>query len=244
MTGMNTFDNKTFLARIRGGDFAHPGEDDAIDLVLSHVSPASGETVLDAGCGLGATADAIAKKTGADVVGVDLDAESVRYAGGRYEDRQFLQGDITKLGALGLPKVDVIYAFNSLYACADLEACFAAFREAANPRARIAVFDYIAYDATALAEADCLPRSVHSMAEMRQVPSRQGWSCTRIVNLDQDYIAWYERFLARMDENRDMLGAARSPAFFDDIRKKYDDMRACLAQGVLGGALHSYALAS
>lgn len=241
MTGMNSFDNKSFLARIRGGDFAHPGEEDAIDLVLSHVSPAPSGTVLDAGSGLGATADAIGRKTGASVVGVDLDAQSVGYANSRYPDRQFIPGDITKLGELGLPTVDVIYAFNSLYACEDLEACFAAFRRVANQRARIAVFDYIAYDASALAEADCLPPSVHSMAEMRQAPEQQGWTCTGIVNLDQQYIGWYGRFLARMDENREALGAARSPDFFDEVRKKYADMRQCLERGVLGGALHAYA---
>ena len=244
MTGMNSFDNKSFLARIRGGDFAHPGEEDAIDLVLSHVGPAPGETVLDAGCGLGATADAIGRKAGASVVGVDLDADTVGYANSRYPDRRFVAGDITRLGKLGLPAVDVIYAFNSLYACDDLEACFAAFREVANARARIAVFDYIAYDAGALAEADCLPPSVHSMAEMRQAPELQGWTCTGIVNLDQEYIGWYGRFLARMDENREALGAARSSAFFDEVRKKYADMRLCLERGVLGGALHTYVLAS
>ena len=60
-----------------------------------------------------------------------------------------------------------------------------------------------------------------------------------------DFPQWSaEATLARMDENRSMLGAARSPAFFDEVRKKYDDMRLCLQRGVLGGALHSYMLAS
>lgn len=243
MTAMNTFENKTFLARIRGGDFAHPGEEEAIDLVLSHLKPEPRETVLDAGCGLGATADAIGKKTGAVVVGVDLDSESMRYANATYQDSQFLPGDITKLGEMALPKVDVIYAFNSLYACPDLEACFASFREVANPSARIGVFDYIAYDADALAATDCLPQSVHSMTQMRQLPERQGWACTGIVNLDLAYAAWYGRFLARMDENRGMLAAARSPEVFEAVRKRYADMLLCLEQGALGGALHLYARA-
>lgn len=244
MTGMNSFDNKSFLARIRGGDFAHPGEEEAIDLVLSHICPAPGVTALDAGSGLGATADAIGAKTGASVVGVDLDADAVAHANDRYRGRQFVNGDITKLGTLPLPKVDVIYAFNSLYACDDIEACFAAFRQVAKARARIAVFDYIAYDATALAETGCLPPSVHTMAQMRQAPERQGWTCTGIVNLDQEYIAWYGRFLARMDENKEALAAARSSDFFEEVRRKYADMRLCLERGVLGAALHTYVLAS
>ena len=237
---MNSFENKSFLARIRGGNYAHPGEEEAIDLVLSHVRPEPRETVLDAGCGLGATANAIGKKTGAVVVGVDLDAEAMSYANARYQDSQFIPGDITKLGEMALPKVDVFYAFNSLYACEDLDACFSAFGAVANTHARAAIFDYIAYDAAALAAAGCLPPSVHSMTQMRQVPARHGWVCTGIVNLDIEYAAWYGRFLTRMDENREALAAARTPVFFDEVRKKYADMRDCLELGVLGAALHIY----
>lgn len=241
MTPMNSFENKEFLARIRGGDFAHPGEEDAIDLVLSHLKPEPRETVLDAGCGLGATADAIGKKTGAVVVGVDLDAESMRYANAAYQDSQFIPGDITKLGELALPKMDVIYAFNSLYACADLEACFASFRAVSKPGARIGVFDYVAYDADALAATECLPGSVHSMTELRQLPARHDWACMGAVNLDLEYAAWYRRFLARMEAQQDALSALRSPEFFEAVRKRYADMLACLEHGVLGGALHLYA---
>nr|MDJ0513370.1 hypothetical protein [Methyloceanibacter sp.] len=93
----------------------------------------------------------------------------------------------------------------------------------------------------AVAQADCLPRSVHSMTEMRQAPERQGWVCTGIVNLDIEYTAWYRRFLERMDDNRDALAALRSLDFFDEVRKKYADMRDCLELGVLGGAMHTYA---
>jgi cyclopropane fatty-acyl-phospholipid synthase-like methyltransferase len=241
---MNSFENKSFLASIRGDDFAHPGEEEAIDLVLSYVKPEPHETVLDAGCGLGATADTIGKRTGAIVLGVDLDADAMAHANARYQDAQFIPGDITQLGDLALPRVQVIYAFNSLYACHDLQACFAGFTKVAAPDARIAVFDYVAYDAASLAQADCLPPSVHSMAEMRQVPEAQGWRCTRIVNLDMEYAAWYGGFLARMDENREALVAARSAEFFDEVRKKYADMRICIERGVLGAALHTYARAA
>ena len=243
MSTMNSFENKSFLARIREGDFAHPGEEEAIDLVLSHVKPEPREMVLDAGCGLGATADVIGKKTGAVVVGVDLDADATHYANARYQDAQFIPGDIAKLGGMALPKMDVIYAFNSLYACDDLDACFAAFAAVANPRARIGVFDYIAYDAAALAKSGCLPHSVHTMTEMRRVPERHGWTCAGIANLDLPYAAWYRGLLARMDENREALTATRSPAFFDEVRRKYADMHACSEQGTLGGALHIYARA-
>ncbi|MCC0057656.1 MAG: methyltransferase domain-containing protein [Hyphomicrobiaceae bacterium] len=237
---MNSFANKEYLARIRGGDFAHPGEEEAIDLVLSYLRPRSGETVLDAGCGRGATADAIRKKTSADVIGVDLDAQSIGYAKATYPGTRFEAADITMLGEMALPKIGAIYAFNSLYACADLDGCFSAFRRISNAGARAGVFDYIAYDADALADSNCLPSSVHTTAEMRQIPERHGWACTGIVNLDLDYAIWYRRFLSRMDENRAMLSAVRTPDFFDEVRKTYADMLRCLEQGTLGAALHTY----
>ena len=105
------------------------------------------------------------------------------------------------------------------------------------------MFNYIAYDADTLVGTECLPPSVHSMRQMRQIPEREGWACTGIVNLDMAYAAWYGRFLARMDENQEALAATRSPELFDAVRKKYADMLGCLEQGTLGDALHVHALA-
>ena len=47
-----------------------------------------------------------------------------------------------------------------------------------------------------------------------------------------------------MDDDREALVAVRSAEFFNDVRKKYADMRLCIERGVLGAALHIYARAA
>ncbi len=53
---MDEFDGKKFLATVRGEDFAHAGEKDAIDLVFERIPAQSNWKVLDVGCGRGGTA--------------------------------------------------------------------------------------------------------------------------------------------------------------------------------------------
>ena len=53
---MNSFQGKQALALIRGGDYAHAGEEEAIELTLSSVEKNSATQILDAGCGRGGTA--------------------------------------------------------------------------------------------------------------------------------------------------------------------------------------------
>ena len=48
---MNSPKGKELLAMIRRGDYAHPGEEEAINLVFKHRKPEAGCRILDAGCG-------------------------------------------------------------------------------------------------------------------------------------------------------------------------------------------------
>jgi cyclopropane fatty-acyl-phospholipid synthase-like methyltransferase len=54
---MNSPQGKRILALVREGDYAHPGEERAIDLIFSSLPRDAAREVLDVGCGRGGTAD-------------------------------------------------------------------------------------------------------------------------------------------------------------------------------------------
>ncbi len=64
------------------------------DFFVDRVRP--GERVLDIGCGLGAVAYDVAKRKGAHVVGIDLDANSIALACERYAhpNVEYIEGDV------------------------------------------------------------------------------------------------------------------------------------------------------
>lgn len=73
----------------------------------------SRDSVLDVGCGIGIVANSIAK-TGADVTGIDIEAEKIQYAKKHYraDNLSFVTGDVTK--ALPSINFDVIVLSNVL----------------------------------------------------------------------------------------------------------------------------------
>jgi len=52
---MNSFAGKRLLALVRGGDYAHAGEEEAIELAFRAVPKAPQKSILDVGCGRGGT---------------------------------------------------------------------------------------------------------------------------------------------------------------------------------------------
>jgi hypothetical protein len=62
---MISYTDKQLLAFIRGSDYAHAGEEEAIDLALRPVPRRPDQLLLDVGCGLGGTAKYVEDLTGA-----------------------------------------------------------------------------------------------------------------------------------------------------------------------------------
>ena len=50
---MNSFEGKRILALIRDGDYAHAGEEEAIECALGSIPKDSRDWMLDVGCGRG-----------------------------------------------------------------------------------------------------------------------------------------------------------------------------------------------
>src|SRR5882672_4946347 len=91
---MNSPLGKRILATVRGADFAHAGEAEAIALALDTWPKMPTARILDAGCGRGGTADAIQRAGWGNVTGFDIDAESIAEARLTYLAVSFFACDV------------------------------------------------------------------------------------------------------------------------------------------------------
>src|SRR5882757_7145308 len=80
---------KRILAATREGNYAHPGEEEAVVKTLAPFAKNPGTRWLDAGCGRGGTAAFVKKQGWADVTAFDIDAVSIAEARTNYPEIAF-----------------------------------------------------------------------------------------------------------------------------------------------------------
>lgn len=123
---MNSFRGKQVLALLRDGDYAHAGEEEAIELTLAAVPKKPDRLVLDAGCGRGGTADYMQRNGWGWVTGIDAEARSIAHAREAYPNVQFCVRDICEAGRQLTPSYEVVTLFDVLYALTDQTRALAA----------------------------------------------------------------------------------------------------------------------
>ena len=75
MTSMRQYTGKHLVAFLRGKNYAHAGEEEAISIVLDEFPKKNDRVILDVGCGLGETANFIQKNGWRLVTGFDIEKE-------------------------------------------------------------------------------------------------------------------------------------------------------------------------
>ncbi len=111
---MNSATGKRLLALVRDGDYAHPGEEEAIQLLLAGVRPDGSRRVLDAGCGCGGTAAWVQGHGYGAVTGIDVDAGTVRLAGERRPEVELVTGDLQRAADVLSGQFALIYSMTAL----------------------------------------------------------------------------------------------------------------------------------
>ena len=238
---MNSFKGKQVLALVRDGDYAHAGEEEAIELTMAPIAKDSGRDMLDAGCGRGGTAAYLQRHGWGHVTGFDIEAQSIDEARRTYPDPTFVACDITAApGALDR-RFNVITMFNVLYALPDQPAALSALADVAARGATLAIFDYVdpgAYQRNPLTDADgpFLPRPVECDG-IKDLLAGAGWRLQDVKAIDDAYIGWYATLVAKIEAKKEAIVALAGLDGFDHVFGLYSGLLKDLQKGLLGGAL-------
>lgn len=238
---MNTPEGKRLLAAIRDGDFAHAGEEEAVDLAWEPLPKSPRQECLDAGCGRGGTAARVQQNLWGRVTGVDIDGPSISEAMVSYPEVRFLAADITRVGTLFPGQFDLIYAFNAFYAFPDQAAALRALREAARPLAQLCLFDYVdrgGFRETPFAKtAESHGWQPFVLESVPEQFAAEGWEVGRIRALHEEYRRWYLAFTRRFARRRADLEKKFPADLVDYAFHFYRSLLQAVEDGALGGAI-------
>lgn len=238
---MNSPTGKKILSLVRQGDYAHPGEEEAIDLALSGFQPDGGRLILDVGCGRGGTTHYLQSRGWGHVVGFDIDGVSIEYARATYPEVRFLVCDIYEASARLTQRFDLISLFTTFYALPDQPAALKELRNLAAPHGSLVVFDYLDLSGN----GDTLPMREEEGAcwnpvkpeGIDQLFASAGWKITKIADTSDRFRHWYADLLSRIEARQDQIVHMEGKAWYRFVHDFYGGMLASIKRGSLGGVL-------
>lgn len=243
---------RELLAAVRNGDYAHPGEVEAIDIVFGSIDetvkklaglndlPPKAIKVLDVGCGLGGTAHYIQSKMGYDISGIDLDTNAIAHASKSYTSIPFINGNILEVKKhYPLQRFDILYSFNVLYSFENIVAALKSLSSIVRHRSLLIISDYTVRTSGFDPLMDLAGNRIHPI-DLSQVETnldQASWSLVKIVNLNALYFKWYSQFLKQLSLHKDQLLLDFTDSAYVKIEMLFSDMLHKISLGELGGAV-------
>jgi SAM-dependent methyltransferase len=232
--------SRLMLSQLRGGDYAHPGDEEAIDLVLAKVlsiDPNMAEKkTLDVGCGFGGTAQYFKNKGFKHVEGIDIDAAAIAYAQQKYPDISFTVADASHFDK---GEFSLIYLFNVAYAIKDKVALLRSLASISKSDGILVLFDYAQETESASEIKDLANKPMYpiSFSRIEQSLAETGWEVIETVNMTQQYFDWYAAFNHKLEANVNSLEENFSQEDIAKVRKTFAHILHQLKNKELSGIL-------
>jgi phosphoethanolamine N-methyltransferase len=239
---MSSLTGKRILSLIRGGDFAHPGEADAVELVLDGLPRDRSRRVLDVGCGLGGTAALIANRGYGHVSAIDVDPETIVYARHAHPEPAFYCASASELSTVVSGTFDSIVMFTSFYCLPDQQQALTECRALAHPGTEMRVFDYSTPTWNAQAREFCAryargPWRPLVLDEVDTCFERTGWNITFRRDLTTEYRLWYRGLLSKIEAKRERIVQASDERWYRYAYRRYNDLLIAIEAGTIGGVI-------
>lgn len=238
---MNSPIGKKILSLVRKGDFAHPGEEEAIDIVLKSFRPDQERTILDVGCGRGGTAQYLQSCNWGKVTGFDIDQESIAYAQNTFPAVTFIACDIYESSKRLAKCFDLICLFTTFYNLPDQRKAMQELRSLASSQGSMVIFDYLDLSAggetLSIREEEGVIWNPIKLAAIDQLFTSCGWTVTAINDQSANFSRWYTQLMTRIEACQDQITKEEGPAWYQFVHAFYDGMLDSIKRGVLGGVL-------
>ncbi len=238
---MNTATGKRLLALVRDGDYAHPGEEEANELLFAGVRTDPRRRVLDAGCGSAGTAAWVQARGLGAVTGVERDAATAQLARERHPEVTVVQGDLRHATAVLLGPFDLAYSMTALYAVPDQPAAFEQLALLAAPGADLRLLEYSdPHGGFAAATRDSVSwawwRPLDPLP-LSAILEAAGWSDIKVRDLHPEFVRWYVLLCRRMATRRGEIVTEFGREWYDSATREYAGILELVRSKALGGVL-------
>ena len=240
-TAMNNATGKRLLALVRDADYAHPGEEDANELLFAGVRPDPRRRVLDAGCGGAGTAAWVQAQGLGVVTGVEIDATTAQLARERHPEVTVVEGDLQRAGERLTGPFDLIYSMTAVYAAPDQATVFGELGALAAPGAELRLLEYADPDGLFASAAAGRPSWDwwHPLVprDLPELLTTAGWSRVEVRDLTPEFVHWYERLCRRIAEKHREITREFGREWYAFAAREYAGILEMVRAGELGGVL-------
>lgn len=238
---MNSYEGMHILALVRDGDYAHAGEEEAIEMAMRHVAKSPDNLIVDAGCGRGGTADYLQSNGWGTVIGFDVETSSIESARGAYPDQEFFVCDVCQVDKATDARPDIICMFNVYYCLPDQSGALRSLLKISGPGTQLVIFDHV--DRGGYHEAPLLDAGEPFLRNPPQLPALQvtleaiGWKVTNVEEIQDSDIRWYTALVSRIEARRDEIIAIATAAGYDHVLHLYRGWLDAALRQKLGAAI-------
>ncbi|MEM7223833.1 MAG: class I SAM-dependent methyltransferase [Pseudomonadota bacterium] len=238
---MNSFQGKQVLALVRDGDYAHAGEEEAIEQAMAAFPKDPARRILDAGCGRGGTAAYLQAHGWGQVTGFDREADSIPWARERYPHVTFHDCDLYHVAGVIQGPFDMVTLFNVLYALPERARALEILAGLTAPAGRLMIFDYV--DPGNFPDSDSAHMTAPELppppklADLPDLLAAGGWRLDETQELHAPYERWYADLVARIEAKRPAIEDLAGAEGYTHVHETYADMLHDIRQGTLGGAI-------
>jgi ubiquinone/menaquinone biosynthesis C-methylase UbiE len=233
---MNSFEGKRILALVRDGDYAHAGEEEAIERSFRSIPKDPDQRMLDVGCGRGGSAEYLRRHGWGHVEGIDRDSDSIDYARATYPEIGFHVCDVLDVPRTVTRTFDVIYMLNAFYAFDRQREALAELRKVAKPSAQLVIFDYTVGTNAGDSPNPMIPHAIR-LSEIAAMLRDAGWEPGAIEDLNTEYARWYAKFVQRIQLKRAEIEKIGGSDWYNFVLSMYSGLHGVIAGGGLGGAI-------
>jgi SAM-dependent methyltransferase len=240
-TAMNNATGKRLLAMVRDGDYAHPGEEEANELLFAGVRPDPRRRVLDAGCGGAGSAAWVQQRGLGAVTGIEIDAATARLARERHPEVAVVRGDLQRAGDMLTGPFDLVYSMTAIYAVPDQPAAFAQLGALAAPGAELRLLEYSdpggRFAGATSGNASWGWWRPLRPRELPEVFATAGWTDIAVRDLQPEFVRWYRELCVRIAARRHEITHEFGREWHDFVKSEYAGILELVRGGALGGVL-------